>query len=201
MRRRRPEPGARRGRTAGHRRRIVPRSGLGVFAAILLVGTWPYTLVPPDRFAPPRPFSGPELKNPYAGANGRWWKANFHAHSEAWDGITNGHQPPAEVLRAYHEMGYDIAAVSNYQSIYGAGRQDPVFIPVYEHGYNIRKVHELVIGAKRVTWLDFPLDQDLSDKQFMLDRLDAAGGIVAIAHPWLRNGYTTRTCATCRATP
>ncbi len=189
--------GRRRAADAGWRRRnkrrkhVLPKSGLGVFAVILIAGSWPYALVPPDRFPTPTPFSGPDLENPYASAAGHWWKANFHAHSEAWDGITNGHQPPAEVLAAYRKLGYDVTGLSNYQRIDGGSLRDPDFIPIYEHGYNIRKVHELVIGAKRVTWLDFPLDQTLSDKQYMLDRLDAAGGIVAIAHPWLRNGYTS----------
>lgn len=162
---------------------------LGILAVIAGATCWPYALAPAYTFPKPTPFSGPRLWNPYATAHGRWWKANFHAHAHAWGGLTNGRYPDAQVVRAYHKLGYDIAGVSNYQKISGGTLADSDFIPIYEHGYNVWKVHELVIGAKRVTWLDFPFRQSLSDKQYVLDRLREAGGLVAIAHPWLRNGY------------
>ncbi len=176
-------------------RRLASWLGLGTLAFLALVvlgGCWPYTLFPDYRFQKPAPFAGSRLFDPYAGATGRWWKANFHAHAYAWHGITNGHQSARRVRRFYRHLGYDIACVSNYQSIDDGAPGDEDVIPVYEHGYNVHKVHELVIGAKRVTWLDFPFDQSLSDRQYVLDRLDQDGGIVALAHPWLRNGYPKR---------
>lgn len=176
--------------------RLVWWLGLGALAflaPVVLGGCRPYTLFPDYRFQTPTPFEGSRLFDPYSGATGRWWKANFHAHAYAWRGMTNGHQSAREVRRFYRHLGYDIACVSNYQSIDTGDPGDSDVIPVYEHGYNLHKIHELVIGAKRVTWLDFPLDQSLSDRQYVLDRLDQDGGIVALAHPWLRNGYPTRT--------
>lgn len=178
-------------RRAAGRRRFggAARFAFGIVLATIVAGCWPYILAPAYGFSQPASFSGPRLWNPYAAARGRWWKANFHAHSRAWDGLTAGHSSVADVHRMYRKLGYDIVGVSNYQQIDGGRLTDPDFIPIYEHGYNVRKVHELVIGAKRVTWLDFPFGQTLSNKQYVLDRLNQAGGIVAIAHPWLRNGY------------
>ena len=175
--------------TANRRFPGTARVVLGALLAIAAAGCWPYVVAPAYGFPRPSAFSGPRLWNPYANAHGRWWKANFHAHTEAWGGLTAGHSSVADVRRIYRKLGYDIVGLSNYQQIDGGGRSDPDFIPIYEHGYNVRKVHELVIGAKRVTWLDFPFGQTLSNKQYVLNRLDRNGGIVAIAHPWLRNGY------------
>ena len=177
-------------RTAGTRWvRGVLRLVLAVLVVIGLAACWPYVLAPAYGFPAPAPFSGPRLWNPYATSLGRWWKANFHAHSHAWGGLTAGRRSAADVRALYRKLGYDIAGLSNYQQIDGGSLANPDFIPVYEHGYNVHKVHELVIGARRVTWLDFPFGQTLSDKQYVLDRLGRNGGIVAIAHPWLRNGY------------
>lgn len=162
---------------------------LAIPALILIAGCWPYIIFPVYHFPQPTPFAGDSLYNPYAGAHGRWWKANFHAHAHAWGGLTAGQHSGAEVVRFYRKMGYDIAGLSNYMSINGRRPGDPDFIPIYEHGYNVWKVHQLVIGASRVTWLDFPFGQTLSEKQYMLDRLEKAGGVIAVAHPWLRNGY------------
>lgn len=162
---------------------------LGGLGVIVVATCWPYVLTPHYDFPQPAPFSGSHLWNPYATAQGRWWKANFHAHAHAWGGLTNGRWPGARVLRTYRKLGYDIACLSNYQKISGGTLADSDFIPDYEHGYNVWKVHELGIGARRVTWLDFPFGQTLSDKQYVIDRLRTAGGVVALAHPWLRNGY------------
>jgi hypothetical protein len=181
-----PEPR----RTAGTRRvRSVAWLILAVLVVIGVAGCWPYVLAPAYGFPKPAPFSGARLWNPYATSLGRWWKANFHAHSHAWGGLTAGHRSAADVRGLYRKLGYDIAGLSNYQQIDGGSLADPDFIPVYEHGYNVHKVHELVIGARRVTWVDFPFGQTLSQKQYVLDRLEENGGIVALAHPWLRNGY------------
>jgi hypothetical protein len=174
----------------GRARLLLPRLAGGALAALLLCAAAPYALMPVYTFARPKAFSGPDFFNPYADAHGRWWKANFHAHSRAWHGLTSGRQRAARLLRYYHDHGYDIAGLSNYERIDGGVPADSDFIPIYEHGYSIRKIHQLVIGATRVTWLDFPLWQTLSEKQYILDRLDAAGGVVAIAHPWLRHGYS-----------
>jgi hypothetical protein len=70
---------------------------------------------------------------------------------------------------------------------FGSDRE--TFIPVYEHGYGIKKWHQVVIGAHRVNWIDFPFCQTLSHKQYILDVLRENSELVYIAHPRFGGGY------------
>ena len=133
----------------------------------------------------PQPFAGPALWNPYAHLAGVWQKANLHAHGRAWGGMTNGTQTDEDVVRAYKARGYAVAGVSNYGSIAALNGVDTM--PLYEHGYNITKSHQLAIGARRVVWLDFPFWQTLDQKQFILDRVGADADLVSLNHP--NTGY------------
>ena len=146
----------------------------------------PSLLAPVYRFPTPQPFTGASLWNPYAHLLGPWQKVNLHAHGKAWGGVTNGKQTDEEVVRAYKQRGYAVAGVSNYASIAAFRGVDT--IPLYEHGYNIPKIHQLAIGARRVVWLDFPFWQTLDQKQFIIDRVGAAADLVSINHP--NTGYT-----------
>ncbi len=145
----------------------------------------PLLLAPVYRFPPPQPFSGSALWNPYAHLSGTWQKSNLHAHGHAWGGVTNGKQSDEEVVRAYKERGYAVAGVSNYGSI--AAFEGVDTIPLYEHGYNIPKSHQLAIGARRVVWIDFPFWQTLNQKQFIIDRVGSAAELVSLNHP--NTGY------------
>jgi len=129
----------------------------------------------------PQPFAGPALWNPYAHLAGTWQKANLHAHGHAWGGVTNGTQTDEDVVQAYKQHGYSVAGVSNYASIAAFHGVDT--IPLYEHGYNIPKGHQLGIGARSVVWLDFPLWQSLDQKQFIINRVGAAAELVSVNHP------------------
>lgn len=155
---------------------------------LLSVLLLPYVLVPVYAFRPATPFAGATLVNPYAGSGPVWKRANFHAHSHAWGGLTSGRGTPDDLSRAYHAAGYDIAGISNYHAIDHA-TGDTAFFPVYEHGFSIRKTHQLILGARRVTGLDFPLWQTTHAKQYLLSRLRDTVALTAIAHPYLRTGY------------
>ncbi len=148
---------------------------LFVFIAI------PPLLAPVYRFPAPHPFAGAALWNPYAHSSGTWQKANLHAHGVAWGGVTNGKQNDEDVVAAYKAHGYSVAGVSNYASIAAFHGVDT--IPLYEHGYNVPKGHQLAIGARSVVWLDFPLWQTLDQKQYIIDRVGAAAELVSINHP------------------
>ena len=148
----------------------------------------PYVVVPVYMFHPPAGFTGTTLFNPYDGAGPQWQRANFHAHAHAWGGITSGTQSPDEVRAAYVALGYNVIGISNYHQITRADG-DGAFLPIYEHGFSIRKTHQLVIGAHRVMNLDFPLWQTSQAKQYLLARLHDSAALTAIAHPYLRNGY------------
>jgi hypothetical protein len=147
----------------------------------------PYLRAPFYEFPPPRAFSGGAFLNPYEGIGTTWQRANLHAHGRAWGGFTNGAQPSEQVVRHYRAAGYAVPGVSNYHSI--AAFQGVDTIPLYEHGYNIGKHHQLAIGARRVDWFDFPLWQSISHQQFVIDRLARSADLVALAHPRSRDAY------------
>lgn len=160
------------------------KSALTVLALLLLL---PYGCAPVYRFDPPRPFAGTRFYNPYASAGSlRWRRANLHAHGRAWFGVTSARQSDTEVADAYKSHGYDVVAISDYQHI-APPSVSP--IPVYEHGYNAGKHHQLAIGARRVAWFDLPLWQGLNQKQYIVDQVADTAALVAIAHPAALQGY------------
>lgn len=138
-----------------------------------------------------KPFEGKCFYNPYESYNPKTLKANFHAHSVAHYGLTNGSNTVEQVQTFYKEKGYDIASLSNYQKI-TVDRNDVNYIPVYEHGYNIKKVHQLVINAQHVSYFDFAALQGKNHKQEVISRLQHPSSIVAIAHPKFMNGYPAK---------
>ena len=154
---------------------------------IVLLGL-PYAWAPVYRFPNPAPFAGSHVYNPYAELHGTWRRANLHAHGTEWGGLTNGQQPSEDVARTYRDLGYDIAGISNYQSI--AAHDGVDTLPLYEHGYNISKRHQLAIGARHVEWFDFPLWQALSHEQFIINRVRETADLVGLTHPVSRDAYT-----------
>lgn len=158
----------------------------------LFVISLQYAVCPIYDFPESRPFSGNQWFNPYHNITNeqmKWYKANFHAHSRAWSGLTNGKQNPLELYRHYEGMGYHTIGLSNYHQISPPLGADSIHIPVYEHGYNVKKSHRLAIGAREIVWIDFPFGQTLHHKQYILERLRNSAEIVAIAHPRFVNGH------------
>jgi hypothetical protein len=164
---------------------------------LLLVIGWlsidQYILSPKYSFAEPTPFSGDIVINPYERKNLSIPDvANFHAHIRAWAGITNGKGRAEDVYRRYDSLGHDYHAVSQYHHIDTFGSHLQNYVPVYEHGFNVLKTHQLVIGAKNIEWKDYILPQTIHNKQDILYKLSRdAGNVIVINHPANRNGYTT----------
>jgi hypothetical protein len=156
-------------------------------AAVIVCLTLPYALSPIYRFPAPQPFAGAQFWNPYAGVRGTWRRANFHAHGRAWGGVTNGAQDDADVAAAYRAHGYDVVGVSDYQHIADPSLQT---IPVYEHGFNVGKHHQLAIGARYVEWFDFPLWQGTNQKQYIINRVRPSAALISINHPSRLHSYT-----------
>jgi hypothetical protein len=152
-----------------------------VLATLFLAVATPYLLAPVYRFPPPQEFAGESLWNPYAHLTGSWQRSNLHAHGRSWGGLTNGSQTDEEVVHAYKQHGYAVAGVSDYHWI--AAQHGIDTLPLYEHGYNIAKGHQLAIGAHSVEWLDFPIWQGRDQKQYIIDRVGAAADLVALNHP------------------
>jgi hypothetical protein len=138
------------------------------------------------------PFEGIRIFNPYDSTecSGKWIKSNFHAHSRAWKGITNGHGSAADIHNAYQRLRYDVHCVSNYHYIDKTDETDAHHIPAYEHGYNLQKTHQLVLGSNAVQWLDYLLPQSFHNKQHVLQQLNDTNTVVILNHPGLRNGYS-----------
>ena len=156
------------------------------FAASVLIAL-PYIQGPVYDYPPEAAFSGSQLLNPYESVSDPWQRANLHAHGRPWGSLTNGRQSDADIVRAYQSFGYSVAGVSNYQHI--AAAHGVPTIPIYEHGYNVVKRHQLAIGARSVTWFDFPLWQTLSNQQYVINRVAATADLVALAHPYSRDAY------------
>ncbi len=155
--------------------------------AVAVVALLPYAWGPVYEFPVPAAFTGKQFWNPYASLTGTWQRANLHAHGQAWGGLTNGEQPDADVATHYRNLGYSVAGVSNYMSI--AAKQGIDTIPLYEHGFNLGKNHQLAVGAHSVDWFDFPLWQTRSNQQYVINRVHAKADLVALNHPSSRNAY------------
>lgn len=143
-------------------------------------------------FADQAAYKGDSLFNPYQRIDKpEWLKGNFHAHCHAWNGITNGHGSAEEVHRAYDSLGYAIHALSNYHEIDTSLHRRPAYIPAYEHGYNIQKTHQQVLGARAIFWNDFIFPQTVHNKQSILAALQRdPQAVIVLNHPSKRQGYT-----------
>jgi hypothetical protein len=171
--------------------RWVFRIVLWIFLVIVALILLEYITCPVYKFPEPHHFSGNRIYNPYRGIDSlNWRRANFHIHSYSWGGITDGRKNTDSGIDSVYELlGYQVIEISNYQKIDKWGRERESYIPVYEHGYGIFKNHQVVIGAGRVTWKDFPVFQNLNHKQNILNTLRKYNKLIFIAHPKLREAY------------
>lgn len=164
-------------------RRVLGRTALALGVLLLL----PYAFGPFYTFPEPRPFAGAAIHNPYAGWTGHPQRANLHAHGSAWGGFTSGAQPSATVAQHYRDLGYHVPGISDYQRI--AAHDGVDTLPLYEHGFNLGKYHQLAVGAREVDWFDFPLWQSLSHRQYVIDRVRRKAALVSLNHPDSRDAY------------
>ena len=137
------------------------------------------------------PFSGEFFYNPYKDYSINTLKANFHSHSKAWLHLTSGSQKPEEVYKFYKNHGYDIVSLSNYQKITVDSLVHD-YIPVYEHGHNIGKSHQLIFNSWKTIFFDFPVVLGYNNRQQVINKLREGGGLIALAHPDLFLGYGKR---------
>lgn len=172
--------------------RFVLRLVFGIFAGAGILVCLLYLRAGIYDFPPPIPFAGQNIYNPYEGANDTaYLRANFHAHSIAWGGLTNGHDTEKEIYHGYTGRGYEVACISNYHSISEYHKDlTKYYVPVYEHGFNVLKSHCLALGADEVSFMDFPLLQASSHQQSVIDDIKSNGAMVCIAHPDFGGGRT-----------
>ena len=151
-----------------------------------------HTICPVYDYPEPTQFTGNNYFNPYSEITSmKKIKANFHAHTRVWGGLTDGKNNIKEdVIERYRHLKYDLAGISDYMSINTYQQNDPLFIPEYEHGIGIKKNHQLSIGAKSVLWNDYIFFQTIDNEQTIIKQLKDRSELVCIAHPKLRNAYT-----------
>ncbi|MBO4653989.1 MAG: hypothetical protein J5644_00380 [Bacteroidales bacterium] len=164
---------------------------VGLFIALLLGIS---LFVPVYDFDEPYPFSGEYLHNPYEGMDSTTWlKCNFHAHTRTAGGVANGRNNSNKLLDSvYRSFGFDHIGISNYNTISDYGKDNPGYVPGYEHGYGIFKIHQLGLGARKVRKIDYPLWQTLSMKQHTLNKIGQYADLAIPAHPsFVKKGYHT----------
>ena len=170
--------------------RYVFFSVAGILGLVLIVAGLLYATSPVYKFEAPKPFSGNNIYNPYQDIDaGEWLKCIFHLHTKSWGGVTDGNNTAEEIFAAYKKLGFDFVGLSNYMSIDDTYSQDPVYVPIYEHGYGIRKTHQLALGAKKVVWRDYFFHQNLNHKQHIVDLLKKHSTHVALCHPGRHKAY------------
>ncbi|MBE6335942.1 MAG: hypothetical protein E7066_04625 [Lentimicrobiaceae bacterium] len=148
--------------------------------------------VPSYSFKEPEPFHGDYLHNPYQNMNpSHWQQANFHAHTRQFAGLTNGRVNSNEMLDSvYSMMGFDHVGISDYNKINEYNSSHPSYIPAYEHGYGVFKIHQLCLDAEKVRLIDYFVFQNLSMKQHTLNKLADQCRMAIPAHPsFVKGGY------------
>ena len=98
-----------------------------------------YLLFPRFEISLPKSFTGTEFYNPYQNQNfSNLLLGNFHGHTKAWGGLTNGKANPKTSQRRYDSLGYELSNLSQYQFLDEAS-QGNNSLQVYEHGINLNK--------------------------------------------------------------
>lgn len=152
---------------------------------MIILFTIPYFKTEIYNFAEPTAFEGDKWYNPYEGMDtSAWHKGNFQVQSYAWKGLTDGSENTNEAIDSiYSYLGYDVIATSDYMKINEWGIEKPEYLPVYEHGYNILKRHQICVGAKKVDWMDFMFFQNIHHKQKIINTIRPNNELIYLAHP------------------
>lgn len=144
-------------------------------------------------FAEPRPFSGPDIYNPYRNVDTTlgWKRAALHTHSRV-EGIFNECDfTPQQIVDRYYDLGYDIVHFSNHNEHTEHPTEGEVAI--YEHGYNIAKLHMNVFGSDDIMLFDPFMPIFDFQRQFKLDLLSEDADLVQLNHPRRTKGIDKET--------
>ena len=166
--------------------RISTKSFLLLLVLLIFVAAIQYITCPIYEFKEASPFAGSLIYNPYVAIDDTHWrKANFQVQSYAWKGITADRKNTNENnFEVYKSLGHDIIATSDYHKINKCCCEDLSYLPVYEHGYNIKKNHQMLIGAESILWRNYLFFQTIHNKQHILNLLRKdKNELIYIAHP------------------
>ena len=161
------------------------------FITIIFFSIAPYFFGNIYKFPPASVFKGNFIYNPYAEIDSsKWIKANFHAHSRVWFGLTNGSKNRMQnISNLYKSLDYDLIGISDYMRINRYFSNTKYYLPAYEHGFGLSKSHQLVIGDEKVNWFDFVFFQTLNCKQEIFNKLKKDDNLIAIVHPSMNKAY------------
>jgi len=164
---------------------------LKALAVLVLLAIIPNYNTVMYKFGDFNKFSGEQFYNPYSDLKSDWVKVNFHAHAKAYGGVSLGSNSAEEMLAKYDTLGYDLACISNYGFV-----QDSIpghkYMPVYEHGFNRRWIHQLVINETQSKPFDYPLFQNRSTRQYMINRLKTDNNLIVLNHPNHKKAYRSK---------
>lgn len=173
---------------------VVLLKFLGIVFFIALFAIVATSVSPVYNFSEARPFSGPDIFNPYASLEGvdsiPWKRANFHTHTRVKGIFNECEYWPDQTDSAYRKFGYDIVTFSNHNELTVHPYDTTLQVNVYEHGINIFKYHKLVFGCESVNRFDNLLPLFVFQKQFQLDLLAKESDFIQMNHP-LRTGGTS----------
>ncbi len=173
---------------------VVLLKFLGIVFFIALFAIVATSVSPVYNFSEARPFSGPDIFNPYASLEGvdsiPWKRANFHTHTRVKGIFNECEYWPDQTDSAYRKFGYDIVTFSNHNELTVHPYDTALQVNVYEHGINIFKYHKLVFGCESVNRFDNLLPLFVFQKQFQLDLLAKESDFIQMNHP-LRTGGTS----------
>ena len=174
--------------------KIIYKFLAGLCILIFILFILQYVVNAKYSFPEPQPFHGKFIYNPYRNVDqGKWRRANFHAHARKFLGQSEKARKSVSFIDSlYRSFNYNIISISDYQVINRYESKNEWYVPVYEHGFQYYKNHQLVLNPKKVCWLDFPFRQTLSNKQFIIDQLRKdTMTLITIVHPIYRKAYSS----------
>jgi hypothetical protein len=174
--------------------KIIIKFLLGLCVLILALLILQFVVNSKYAFPEPHAFNGGYIYNPYRNIDStKWRRANFHAHARKFfEQSDKARRSIPYIDSLYRSFGYDIISISDYQAINRYESKNNWYVPVYEHGYQYYKNHHLVLNAKKVSWLDFPFRQTLSNKQNVINNLKKdPSSLITIVHPIYRKALSS----------
>lgn len=135
-------------------------------------------------FAEPTPFSGDDIFNPYADFNPSiaWKRTSLHTHTRVEGPLNECDLTAEQTVAKYRDFGYDIVGISNHNEI-THNPDTTQDIGIYEHGYNLRNFHKLVIGTESVNHFDALYPIWASQAQHQLTTLEDECEVLQLNHP------------------
>ena len=174
--------------------KIIIKFLLGLCILIFVLLILQFVVNSKYAFPEPHVFQGEYIYNPYRNIDStKWRRANFHAHARKFfEQSDKARKSLFYIDSLYKSFGYNIISISDYQFINRYESKNEWYVPVYEHGYQYYKNHHLVLNSKKVSWLDFPFRQTLSNKQNVINNLKKdPSALITIVHPVYRKALSS----------